>query len=307
MKRPLAVIFLLAPALLAAISCSEVIEVHTRSMDRTCLVVEAFLNDLADSRQDIILSESINYFSKEEAPAVRGASVSVDDGTTDIVFTEVDTMPGVYRAPQGWCCTPGTTYNLHIDATVAGEERSCSSTATMPDNRFRLDRIDYMYAAKPEMEIDSLWMVALWGEDMPGTDYYFINAEVNGYPFPLSSGMLMDDKYFDGKPIICFSIFAMFQTESAFKKYGPCHKFLETGDEIALSVSSMDKAGYDYMNAFTSNASGSSMPLFSSQPANCPTNIEGKDVIGWFALWTTKRAVCIVDDPFRDKYRMFLP
>ena len=44
--------------------CSEEVQVHTRDMDRTYLVVEAMLTDQPDVPQKVVLTESIDYFVK---------------------------------------------------------------------------------------------------------------------------------------------------------------------------------------------------------------------------------------------------
>ena len=151
--------------LAAAVSCSEEMDVKVKDADRTYLVLEGFLTDLAFQRQTFTLSESTGYFEKDEVPAVCGAVVSVDDGTGPVYYTE--TSPGVYSAPFGFRGKPGNTYHLSIDATVAGEKRHYEAEATMPEPGFRVDAIDYKYNTEL-MDADSTWTVAMWGEDNPG-------------------------------------------------------------------------------------------------------------------------------------------
>ena len=51
------------------------------------------------------------------------------------------------------------------------------------------------------------------------------------------------------------------------------------------------------------NGTFSSIPLFSPQPANCPTNIKGEGVMGYFAVCPTCSASVTVEDPLRPYYK----
>ena len=52
---------------------------------------------------------------------------------------------------------------------------------------------------------------------------------------------------------------------------------------------------------------GVSIPLFTPQPANAPTNIRGEHVVGYFAVCPIARASVVVDDPFRPYFKKLLP
>ena len=53
--------------------------------------------------------------------------------------------------------------------------------------------------------------------------------------------------------------------------------------------------------------STTTIPIFSPQPANTPTNIRGEHVLGWFAVCPEFSANVTVDDPFRPYYKRMLP
>lgn len=285
--------------LAAAVSCSEEMDVKVKDADRTYLVLEGFLTDMAFQRQTFTLSESTGYFEKEEVPAVCGAVVSVDDGTGPVYYTE--TSPGVYSAPFGFRGKPGNTYHLSIDATVAGEERHYEAEATMPEPGFRVDAIDYAYTGL--MEADSTWTVAMWGEDNPGDGFYYASMAVNGHPYPYDLSLVLDDKYFAGQKITQFPVSILMQTEHNQEVYGPCCKFLEQGDILTFTALTLPKGCFEFFFSFASNMTGSAIPFFSSQPANCPTNITGGDAMGWFAACPVSMASVIVDDPLRGEFR----
>lgn len=280
-------------------SCSELVDVRVKDMDCTFLVVESFLTDCGDFPQTVTLSESVHYYAQELAPAVGGASVTVDDGSRTVRYFENDTVPGLYVAPEGFCGTPGGTYHLHIDAVVGGEQQSYDAVSTMPEPGFQLDSIDYAFAGNELLQIDSIWTVSIWGSDLPQTSWFYIGGALNGNVFPYALSMAMDDKYFAGQSVEGFPITMLMQFEYAQQLYGPCCKYLETGDVLTVYALTLDKDCYDFFISFAENASGVTIPMFSSQPASCPTNITGGPAMGWFAacplIWSDR----VVDDPKR--------
>ena len=283
----------------AAASCSEEIDVKLKDADRTYLVLEGFLTDLAFQPQSFTLTESKGYFDKEEVPPVCGAVVSVDDGSGPVYYRE--SSPGVYTAPFGFHGKPGNSYHLSIDATVAGEERHYEADATMPQPGFKVEAIDYAYTGI--MEADSIWTISMWGEDNPGDGFYHASVAVNGNSYPYDLSLILDDKYFAGQKITAFPVAVLEQTAHNQEVYGPCCKFLEKGDIITFMALTLPKGCFEFFFSFANNMTSSAIPFFSSQPANCPTNLTGGDAMGWFAACPVSMASVIVDDPMRPDYK----
>lgn len=281
-------------------ACSEVIDIKSKDIDRTYLVVEALLTDEPDIEQAVTLTESVSYFAKGEVPEITGADVRVSDGETETVFTESTETPGRYIAPDGWCCAQGKTYHLSVSATVGGKPRTCVASEAMPKRGFTVTDMDYAYTTVDFAEdADSLWTLSVWGKDEPGKGYLTVRVAVNGNYRPIASGLSLDDTYFAGRAIAGFPIFILGQNAENQKKYGDAAKFLETGDVLTLTIYSMTKEYFDFVSAVGSNTSASSIPLFSTRPANCQTNIEGEDTAGWFAVCAASSASRTVDDPLR--------
>ena len=283
--------------------CNEEIEVHTKSMDRSYLVVDAMLTDCADDTQRVLLTESIDYFEEETPPAVSGAAVTLSDGTDSWLFTETPAGSGCYVGPAGLAGVPGVTYKLSIDAVVGGSAGHYEAVSKMEPRGFRVDAVDYMYAGNATLKLDSLWTIAVWGEDSPGENYYYISAKLNGAVFPIELSLAMDDKYFDGQKVICFPITTLNQTAEMEKQYGEIGKYLETGDVFSLSVYTVPKEYYEFYMGFVSSSVGSSIPMMQSQPANCPTNITGGDAVGFFIACSVSTASVTIEDPKRPYYK----
>lgn len=283
--------------------CSEEVDVHTRSMDRSYLVVEAMLTDRADSPQKVMLTESIDYFEEEQPPVVSDAEVSVSDGKNTFRYTESPVGSGCYVGPEGFHGVPGVTYKLSVDAFVGGNRNHYEALSTMEEPGFEVRDVDYMYLGATNPQADSLWTVAVWGQDSPQASYYYVSAQLNDAVFPLGLSLVMDDKYFNGQQVVCFPITTLYQTEATRKQYGDCGKYLEAGDVFTLNVYSVPQEYFTFYTGFISSSVGAAVPMLQSQPANCPTNITGGDAVGFFVACSSSSASVVIDDPFRPFYQ----
>ena len=300
---------------LIAGACSEETDLRSRGEHYERLAVEALITDQADQPQQVILSKTIPYFEEASLSGVSGALVTVSDGKDEVRFTEKE--KGVYEAPAGFHGEQGGHYQLRI-ALPDGD--AYEAEATMPHNGFRIDAIDYAFAGDKTMGLDSLWTVAIWGQDMESTDYYYITAGVNGAFYPFEMAEVTDDIYFSGNTISGFPIGTLMQYSQMRELYGDCAKYLESGDVVTLKALTLSRDYFDYLMAVMLNGMMSAIPLFSPQPANCPTNIKnirsgspedsGDDympAVGYFAACPAISASVTVDDPFRPFYRRTLP
>ena len=286
----------LLPLLLILGACTERVDLQSRSDYHDYLAVEATLTDRPEDPQRIILSRTISYFHTEAQPMVSGALVKVND----LVFSEKE--PGVYEAPEGWRGEEGREYRLRIRLSEGNEYEA---EATMPEPGFRMDAVDYAFAGDKTMGLDSLWTVGVWGYEKDIDSYYLGTHSVNGVPQPLEMAKVTDDKFFNDNEVAGFPIEPLMQSELLRKQYGDCYKYLETGDVITLELWTLEKGYYDYLLALTMNSV--SIPLFTPQPANVPTNIRGEHVLGYFAVCPVARASVVVDDPFRPYFKRMFP
>lgn len=299
-------------ALAVLVACTEKTDLRSEGEYNEYLAVDATLTDRPEDPQRVFLSRTVPYFGEagdHAAAAVQKARVTVTDGTETVHFNEVE--PGVYEAPEGYAAQAGRNYRLRIEE---GED-VYEAEAAMPEAGFRLDAIDYAWAGNKTMKVDSLWTVAIWGEDKPQASFYYVSIGVNDlfYPFELSE--VMDDKYFNGNVVNGFPITSLMQVHQMQTLYGDCFKYLETGDVITLQALTLSKDYFDYLVAVTLNGTLSSIPLFSPQPANCPTNLRrltggggrGDHVVGYFAVCPVVSASVTVDDPLRPYYKRLFP
>ena len=277
-------------------ACTEKVDLRSRSDYHDYLAVEATLTDRAEDEQRITLTRTISYFHTEAQPMVQGASVKVND----VTFSEKE--PGIYRAPEGYACEPGVEYKLRIRLP---EGDTYEAEAEMPEAGFRMDAIDYAFAGGKTMDSDSLWTVAVWGYEKDIDSNYLLTHAVNGNYQPFSMALVSDDKFFNHNDVKGFPITALLQSEFLRKQYGDCFKYLERGDEITLEIWTLDKGYYDFLLSLTMNSV--SIPLFTPQPANVPTNIRGEHVLGYFAICPVARASVEIEDPFRPYFKRMFP
>ena len=288
--------YLIPLLLLFLAACTEKVDLRSRSDYHEYLAVEATLTDRPEDAQRVILSRTISYFHQEAQPMVRGASVRVND----VVFNEKE--PGIYEAPEGYACQEGVDYRLRI-RLPEGEEYEAETT--MPENGFRLDAVDYAYAGGKTMDSDSLWTLAVWGYEKEIESYFLLTHAVNGLYPPFSMAIVSDDKFFNNAEVAGFPITGLLQSEVFRKQYGDCYKYIEAGDVLTQEIWTLDKGYYDFLVALTMG--GTSIPLFTPQPANVPTNIRGEQVLGYFAVCPVSRASVTVDDPFRPYFKRMFP
>ena len=286
----------LIPLLAILCACTEKVDLQSRSDYHDYLAVEATLTDRPEDPQQVILSRSISYFHNEPQPMVRGASVKVND----VVFSEIE--PGISEAPEGYACEPDVEYRLRISLP---DGSGYEAEETMPEPGFRMDAIDYAYAGGKTMDMDSLWTVAVWGNEKDIDSYYLLTHAVNGAYQPLQMCKIAPDLFFNSNEVVGFPIEPLLQTEVLRKQYGDCFKYLETGDVITLEIWTMEKGYFDYLLSLTMNSV--SIPLFTPQPANVPTNIRGEHVLGYFAVCPIARASVTVEDPFRPYFKRMFP
>ena len=277
-------------------ACTETVDLRSRSDYHDYLAVEATPTDRPEDPQQIVLTRTISYFHTESQPMVQGASVKVND----VTFSEKE--PGIYMAPEGYACEPGVEYKLRIRLP---DGDAYEAEAEMPEAGFRMDAIDYAFAGGKTMDSDSLWTVAVWGLEKDIDSYYLLTHAVNGNYQPFSMALVSDDKFFNHNDVKGFPITALMQSEYLRKESGDCFKYLETGDEITLEIWTLDKGYYDFLLSLTMNSV--SIPLFTPQPANVPTNIRGEHVLGYFAICPVARASVEIEDPFRPYFKRMFP
>ncbi len=288
--------FLPISLLVLLLACTEKIEIQSKSDYHEYLAVQATLTNQPTQPQQVVLSRSISFFHDEPQPMVKGAYVSVND----IRFTERE--DGVYVAPMGFACQENENYHLEISLP---DGEVYTADAQMPESGFEIEAIDYAWGGGRSLGADSLWTVGLWGIEKEIESNYLVTHAINGYYVPFDQAFIINDNFFNDKEIAGFPVQNFLQLEQLRKQYGECYKYLETGDVITLEIWTLDNDYETFLYAI--NSGGLSIPLLTPQPANLPTNIRGKNVMGFFAICPVERASVVVEDPFRPYFKRSMP
>ena len=288
-------------------SCSEYIKVHTGEMDNEYLVVEGILDDIPGKQQVISLSKSLPYESSDSIAPLSGATVKVIKG--DKVFEFKDHPKGEkgsYFCTEPFSGKPGDSFRLEIDAYVNGGMRHFEAETEMVEPGFQIDSINYVYQKEMSEGLDTkdgIWQIFIWGKDFGGRRNYLLLNALNGQVYPLSRSLFMDNKYFEGAKVDGFPIEYLRQGEDAEKMYGNTGKAFAKGDVLSLLILCLPQESLDFILTLGTNGSTYSIPLFSPQPANPPTNIKGDYVVGTFAVCSTTSASILIDDPYRTHFK----
>jgi hypothetical protein len=249
------------------------------------LVVEA--NIETGKSAVVLLSWSVPFFgdfdySTPEKAFVKGAFVTVTDGTVTDTISELDPTTGyIYLGTPKLVGQVGKTYTLRIVYNAV--EYSVSSTIL------------------PPVALDSLYFK--WEEDSLGFIWQHLNEPAgfgnhyrwaakrlnpkyqdNFFASPLFS--VFDDKFVDGKPFD-FSYDRGPQPDKIQEwRDDPNRAFFRVGDTVAVKFSQIGQAEYDFFYTYYENKTSNSNPF------SAPTNIKSmfglrQDVFGAFVAYST--------------------
>ena len=288
-----------ALAAMLAASCVEDFDLQVAKESSTRLVVDCLLTtelSAETTNNTVRLSTSVPY-SSTSRPEVENAIVMLSDGERTMRLEPLEGS-GEYVTPNDFKGEEGRTYTLEIDAELDGEPVHCTSSATMPPSGIRADDMDYYKMS------DSLWVFALWGQDEPGIiSHYGGELVVHGKRQPYDKWVFIDGSdMFDGN-YLWGGEYLFYSTSSLMvpEDEEPNLPLVE-GDVVTLYFYTMEDFFYKWFMAMSSE-SMAHFPMFSPQPANLPTNIEG-NAIGVFGLASVTKLSVTIGDPERTRMDM---
>lgn len=294
------ILLYLLPCILLVASCTDAIQIDTGQHPASVLAVDGMITDQL-CHQVVRLSLTMDFFSPStEIPWVSGAVVSVSCGDQLFDFEEDPDEPGTYRSVTAFKGEAGRTYRLDVDATVRGVSAHYSAQDTVPEPGLQLDAVDYLYSTM----LDHLWTLAIWGRDFPGPrTRYLAQIGINGHFKPLDENLELPDDHFNGMAFEGFTMFALNHTRETWETYGDSFKPLERGDVITLRALTLSDAYGEFLMKYSHITFGT-IPILTEQPSNLPTNISGTaPAVGYFGAAAVIEVSCVVDDPYRTKYR----
>lgn len=286
----------MAALALVAVSCVEDFVPGKRDVDAPRLVVESVMT--TDTTSHVVkLSHTAPYGSDTgKITPVSGAVVTVTDGGSTIRLEE-DGTSGRYLTPETFHVQEGHTYRLDVQAEVGGETVSCSAEDKVPPSGIRADAFDYYRMT------DSLWVFAIWGQDLPGIkSNYAADLVVNGVGNELGSWVFINGMdMFDGNYLYCGE-YLFYYAHQGTSDSDPTKPALKEGDEVELYFYTVSDSFFKFLIAMTGETIPH-FPLFSPQPANLNTNLRGGAVGTFCTAYLTKMKL-VIGDPARTRMQM---
>lgn len=269
----------------AIVACEDTIEWEV-DQSEVRLVVEGRITDEHAIHQ-IKLSQTSDYFNPNGPVGVSGAVLTVTNDTHSFDFIETDTK-GLYESTEAFAGGVGETYLLTIDllSPLNGSATyTAQSTMMVP---MILDSIHVDYDADIDIfgEVeDSLYFIRFFGKEPDESGNHFLfEVSRNGllWSDTIDDVGFVSDDFING---IEFEDFEVYADE----------KF-EIGDEITLSIYSIEKAYYDFLNEVNLEIDGTDPLGTSGPPANVKGNISNGG-IGFFYASAVVSASAIIEGP----------
>jgi hypothetical protein len=262
-------------------SCTEKMDIDLDD-SYTRLVVEGRLSTDTTTHQ-VRLTKTSAYFYNNTAPAVRGALVTIDDGTNVLLLTESIIRPGVYETPPNSYGIIGKTYrllikNVDIDNDGNFEEYAANSTI-YPINTIDSIRMEYR-------SFFEAWEVKCYVLDPPTEDYYLFNIYKNNKLMTdtITEPLVVDDKMYNGNYTNGIGVGYLRDRKPDEKTF--------PGDTIGLEIWRITKDFQKFVMELK-DATRPSTPLFSGPPANVKGNISN-GAVGYFAAYSISRAKTVI-------------
>jgi hypothetical protein len=247
--------------------CEKVVDIDLNSASPR-VIIEATVS--SQSELNVVrITQSVNFNAENVYPPITNATVQVNDGTTNYIFTERE--PGVYRN-DSIRAVAGKTYALLVQAGG----KSYTAQTLMPKEV----SFDSVWIRKQEMFGQSNYVVNISYTD-PSTDsnYYRFVQYVNDKPVPRV--YLFDDRLTSGRNVR-FPLNNQ-QSDTTLQ--------IDPGDRVTVDMLNIDRATYQFYRVFTRQGG----PGGGSAPANPPTNISG-DCLGYFGAVTKQtKSVVVVE------------
>ncbi len=255
----------------SVISCTEKIDIK---LDEgfTRLIVEGTITT-DTTAHTISLSHTTSYYYSEPAPRVTGATLTLNDGESEITLAE--TEPGIYQTPDDYFGIPGRTYRLNI---ALASPMSGGDTYTASSYMYPVIALDSVKAAyHDEWGEEGFYELQCYVLDPPTTDFYQFKIYKNDILITdtLNKVLITDDRFYNGNYTNGIGVGYLDQSK-------PLEKVMP-GDKLTVQTSRITGEYFNFVTELQIQ-SGYQTPLFSGPPANIKGNISN-GAIGYFATY----------------------
>lgn len=227
-------------------------------------VIEGLITN-ANTKHQIKISKSQGFNDGGVSPGVSNAEVTVIDGQ-GLIMEFVEAQPGIYKAKEAFAGEIGHTYTLtikHNDQAFTASEMM----NTMGTIDTLLTQIDVEEQADPGEDGRFYDILVFMSEPQETENFYLAKFFRNGQL-----------ENFDGEDVYVFDDVTIGEDLNALP--GPV--YYAEGDVARTELYSLSRQAFRFysdLNANINNDGG----MFSSQPANVSSNLEG-GAIGYFQV-----------------------
>ena len=257
-------ISILFTALVLFSACEKVINIDLKNTAPKVIIEGTITDDPFTISYTVLVSKSNSFSSNGKNNPVSGATVIVEDATSNVIDTLEETKPGVYKT-QKITGIDGHTYKLR--AIVDGVAYTASST--MP----QAVPLDSLYIQSlPFFGEDFKQVIPVFKDPIGQENYYRFSVQVNDSlqnEFDAWDDLLSNGKV-NSRPL---GINAQ--------------ELFDGDDTVYVTMNSTDKAMYDFFSTLE-NASGNGQT-----PGNPLSNISN-GAIGYFGAITVRERYVIV-------------
>lgn len=242
-------------------SCDEVVELDIQQAEPR-LIIEALVTNQPD-RQYVQLTRTIPFGAKDKVPTVSGASVSVSDEHGSVVMY-AESEPGYYVPVEPFAGAPGIAYTLHVE--VDGQTYTAEEVMqNVPPLDSLSVREDPEEKADPEDE-GRFYEVLIYGKEPQETENFYL------FKFYRNDTLFTND----GSWIFAYDDTILGGDIEAL----PAPLYYAASDNAKLEIYPITLQAFRYYLDLSSNINNDG-GMFSGQPANVRTNIEG-GALGYF-------------------------
>jgi hypothetical protein len=225
-----------------------------------------------------LLSYSIPFFgdfdfTQPQKAFIKGALVTVSDGTTTDTLKEVDPTQGYFYIGTKLIGQQGKTYYLSV--TVNGKTFNADTYIYPPV------ALDSLYFKGERDTLGFIWAHITEPAGL-GNQYRWFAKRLNRgdlfYAAPFNS--VFDDKFVDGKPFDFAYDRGIQPNQVQAYKDDPEQGYFKRGDTVVVKFCTIGRKEYLFWNSYYLNKSSNGNPF--SAPSNIMSTIPGEDVLGGF-------------------------
>jgi len=270
-------------ALVLFSSCEDVVQVKLDEGSKL-YVIDAFITDL-NQVQTVLITQSDNYFSNQEAPVVSGAQVLLTDVTNNAQYTFTYSGNGRYSYDAG--TQPAIAAINHVyELKVSIDGTNYTAMATQKRTAV-IDSISAIYddGTSGFGTGEPFYNCFLWARDKVDqtADYYWIKTFRNDTLFGAPSDLNTSIDGTNGE---------VFDPNADTLDFTPPGIFLgfntyQKNDVCKVEIHSISRECYNFLNQAVAQIQNGG--LFATTPENVRTNIvtpsgAATKAIGWFNI-----------------------